>query len=344
MNLTPGQLYFINERDVHTGARTNYYKIGIVRDAAQRDSKNRLLEHQTGNPRKLCIVESLNMPAVEAIETNLHYLFARNRVMGEWMQFTESELQTAIAKAKDLAAEMTTNIDVFTRAESLKDQISNGQVIPASEEATELYGTIQDLKEVLESCDSALEKYDDYLYEAIELGIDVSGKAKIQERAGAKKFDEKIFAATYPELYEKYTSSTFPVRGSFRLKAAKEWDIDLSAINQDQVELLAQFIETLDGADHSMDTGFTLHELHLGVLEIKKYAEWNIDIANIKLRVLTGEADGIEGICTWKREAKEVVTFDKQGLQIDHPEEYQACVVQAAGTKALIVEPKVAGN
>ena len=344
MNLTPGQLYFINEKDVHTGTRTNYYKIGIVRDAAQRDSKNRLLEHQTGNPRKLCIVESLNMPAVEAIETNLHYLFARNRVMGEWMQFTESELQTAIAKAKDLAAEMTNNIDVFKHAESLKDQISNGQVIPASEEVTELYGTIQDLKEVLESCDSALEKYDDYLYEAIELGIDVSGKAKIQERAGAKKFDEKFFAATYPELYEKYTSSTFPVRGSFRLKAAKEWDIDLSAINQDQVELLAQFIETLDGADHSMDTGFTLHELHLGVLEIKKYAEWNIDIANVKLRVITGEADGIEGICTWKREAKEVVTFDKEGLQIDHPEEYEACVVQAAGTKALIVEPKVAGN
>ena len=344
MNLTPGQLYFINEQDVQTGARTNYYKIGIVREAAERDSKNRLLEHQTGNPRKLCIVESLNMPAVEAIETNLHYLFARNRVMGEWMQFTDSELQTAIAKAKELAAEMSNNIDDFTRAESLKDQISNGQVIPASDEATELYGTIQDLKEVLDSCDSALEKYDDYVYEAIELGIDVSGKAKIQERAGAKKFDEKLFAATYPDIYKKYTSSTFPVRGSFRLKAAKEWDIDLSAINQDQVELLATFTETLDGADHSMDTGFTLHELHLGVLEIKKYAEWNIDIANVKLRVLTGEADGIEGICTWKREAKEVATFDKNALQIDHPEEYQACVVQAAGTKALIVEPKVAGN
>lgn len=344
MNLTPGQLYFINEQDVQTGARTNYYKIGIVRDAAERDSKNRLLEHQTGNPRKLCIVESLNMPAVEAIETNLHYLFARNRVMGEWMQFTDSELQTAIAKAKELAAEMSNNIHDFTRAESLKDQISNGQVIPASEEATELYGTIQDLKEVLDSCDSALEKYDDYLYEAIELGIDVSGKAKIQERAGAKKFDEKLFAATYPDLYKKYSSSSFPVRGSFRLKAAKEWDIDLSAINQDQVELLATFTETLDGADHSMDTGFTLHELHLGVLEIKKYAEWNIDIANVKLRVMTGEADGIEGICTWKREAKEVVTFDKQALQNNHPEEYQSCVVQAAGTTALIVEPKVAGN
>ena len=93
-----------------------------------------------------------------------------------------------------------------------------------------------------------------------------------------------------------------------------------------------------------MDSGFALHELHLGVLEIKKYAEWNIDIANLKLRVITGEAEGIEGICTWKREAKEVVTFDKQNLQSDHPEEYKSCVLQVAGTKALIVEPKVATN
>jgi hypothetical protein len=46
MILTPGKLYFINEQDVKTGERSSYYKIGIVRDAAGRDSKNRLLEHQ----------------------------------------------------------------------------------------------------------------------------------------------------------------------------------------------------------------------------------------------------------------------------------------------------------
>ena len=61
MNLTPGQLYFINEQDIKTGERSNYYKIGIVRESFERDSKDRLLEHQTGNPRKLVIVETLNM-------------------------------------------------------------------------------------------------------------------------------------------------------------------------------------------------------------------------------------------------------------------------------------------
>lgn len=342
MILTPGQLYFINEEDVQTGALSSYYKIGIVRDAAGRDSKNRLLEHQTGNPRKLCIVEALSMPAVEAIETNLHYLFARNRVMGEWMHFSDSELQNAIKKAKELAAEMEENIEDYKFAEILKETRSNGSRLAATEEAEEWYGTIQDLKEVLKTCDDTLALYDDYLYEAIERGIDVSGRAIVQTRAGAKKFDENLFATTYPELYKKYSSSIFPVRGSFRLKPAKDWNPDLSAINQEQVELLVKFKDQLINADHSMTTGFALHEKHLGVLEIKKYVEWKIDIANVKLRIMTGDAEGIEGICTWKREEKEVVTFDRQKLLIVHPEEYNACVVQGAETTALIVEPKVA--
>ena len=344
MILTPGQLYFINEQDVKTGERSSYYKIGIVRDAAGRDSKNRLLEHQTGNPRKLCIVESLSMPAVEAVETNLHYLFARNRVMGEWMHFSEVELQNAIKKAKELATEMESSIADFQFAEILKGTKSNGVTLPATEEAEECYGTIQDMKEILDTCDKALADYDDYLYEAIKRGVNVSGRAKVQKRAGAKKFSESLFASTYPELYKKYSSVSSLVRGAFRVKPAKDWNPEIRAINEEQVELLVSFTDQLVDADHSMDTGFALHEKHLGVLEIKKYAEWNIEIANVKLRVMTGDAEGIDGICTWKREEKEVVSFDKAQLEADYPEQYNACVIQGAETQALIVEPKIAQN
>ena len=290
MKLTPGQLYFINEQDVKTGERSKYYKIGIVRDAAGRDSKNRLLEHQTGNPRKLCIVEALPMPAVEAIETNLHYLYARNRTVGEWMCFSDSELQNAIKKAKELATQMEGNIEDYKLAEILKVTKSNGSKLATTEEAEEWYGIIQDLKGVLEVCDRALAQYDRYLYKAIERGIDVSGRATVQIRAGAKKFDEDLFAITYPELYKKYSSSSYPVKGSFRVKPAKDWNSGLSVINQEQVALLAEFTEQLFNADHSMDVGFTLHETHLGVLEIKKYVEWTVDIANVKLRVKIGRA------------------------------------------------------
>ena len=342
MILTPGQLYFINEQDVKTGTRSNYYKIGIVRDADGRDSKNRLLEHQTGNPRKLCIVEALSMPAVEAVETNLHYLFARNRVMGEWMHFTDSELQSAIEKAKDLAAEMLANIEDYTTADVLKKTISNGSKLPVTEEAEEWYVQIQDHKEVLEACDAVLEQYDDYLIQAIEKGIDGSGRASVQTRAGAKRFDEKMFAIKYPDLYKKFSKSTKSIKGSFRVKPDKEWIPDLGVIDEEQVELIASLGDLLANADHSLETGFALHEKHLGVLEIRKYAEWKIDIANLKLRVLPGAYEGIDEICTWKREEKETITLDKAALQSQYPDAYNDCIVQGAETTALIVEPKIA--
>ena len=344
MNLTPGKLYFINERDVQTGQRSNYYKIGIVREADGRDSKNRLLEHQTGNPRRLWIVKELNTPAVEAVETNLHYLFARNRVLGEWMQFTEDELLNAIAKAKELSKEVKVNEIDFNRAEGLKNIVSNGIVLEATEEAENWKVQIQDLNVVIQACDEVLDDYDSYLYAAIKKGIDVSGRASVQKRSGALRFDEKLFKDKYPALYAKFSSITTPIKGSFRLKLTKDWIPDHGIIDEEQREFIVSMKNLLANADHTMDTGFTLHEKHLGVLEVKKYAEWKVEIATTKLRVLTGEADGIDEICTWKREKKEVVTLDKKAIQTQHEVEYNACLVKGADTTALIVDPKKPEN
>ena len=53
---TPGTLYFITERDPFCDAPAAYVKIGLVRDNDMgRSSDDRLLEHQTGNPRSLRI-------------------------------------------------------------------------------------------------------------------------------------------------------------------------------------------------------------------------------------------------------------------------------------------------
>jgi hypothetical protein len=338
--LTPGQLYFINEQDIKTGARSNYYKIGIVRNAEGRDSKNRLLEHQTGNPRKLCVVETLNMPAVEYIETNLHYLFARNRVMGEWMEFTPDELQAAIVKANELKIEMEANLPDIKKAEELKDVVSNGIKLAPTHDSEYWYAVIQDHKEIIAYCNDALAKYDEYLRSAIDKGVNISGVAKLQKRAGAKKFDLKLFADKYPELYKRYSTNETEIKGSFRITPAKDWQQDLSAINSEQVDLITDFVSLLDVADHSLESGFALHEKHLSTLEALQYCEWKTEMANIKLRALTGEYDGIEGICTWKREKKPFIHFDKDSVQKKHPDEYNECVVEGKATEALVVEPK----
>ena len=342
MILTPGQLYFISEKDVKTGERSNYYKIGIVRDAADRDSTNRLLEHQTGNPRQLYIVESLTMPAVEAIETNLHYLFARNRVMGEWMSFTDAELKSAINRAKELATEMEANLPDYAAVEKLAKTVSNGSKIAPSTDSEYWFGVYHDHKQVLDSCNEALFAYDEYLLEGFEQGVIVPGVATVQQRAGAKKFDEKLFAEKYPDLYKKYSVTTSSLKGSFRVSPAKDWQMDISVIGSEQVDLILSLKESLDGADHSIETALSLHEKHLGVREVEKYAEWQIDIAKLKLQVLTGESDGIEGKTSWKRETIVKNKLKINEMKVDFPYEFASCVEISASSEALLVSPKIA--
>ena len=342
MILTPGQLYFINEQDVTTRERTDYYKIGIVRDSAGRNSKDRLLEHQTGNPRKLCIVETLDVPAVEAIETNLHALFARNRIFGEWMRFTKTELENAINKAKDLAVEMKENIKDYELAEEFKNKKSNGKKLESSEVSEKYHREILDFKGLVDICDENIKNYKIYIQGEIERGVDVSGRANRQQRAASKKFDEKLFESQYPELWKEYAVTKYSIAGSFRITPVKNLNANFSLLNQEQVDSLNLFKEELISADFSLDSDLSLHEKYLAVVEINSYLKWREEIASTKLRVMTGEYEGIEGICTWKREEKESQSLDKDKLRLEHPLEFESCEIEGSAVNVLTVTPKIA--
>jgi hypothetical protein len=262
-------------------------------------------------------------------------------VWGEWLELNQTQLEGVIAKAKELKAEIEANLPDIKRAEELKDVVSNGTKLAPTHDSEYWHEEILTFRDVMETCNQALGKYNEYLYVAIEKGVVAPGVAKIQKRTAPKKFDEKLFKSKYPDLYKKYASEKTDIKGQFRIATPKDWAPDVSALGSEQVELITDFLDLLENADHSLDTGFALHEKHLAVLEVKQYAEWREEIAEIKLRVLTDDSDGIEGICTWKREAKTTTTIDKKSLQAEHPAEYDECVFEGKATEALIVEPKI---
>jgi hypothetical protein len=85
MATAAGEIYFIGEKDLRSKEITPYFKVGIVRenlDNADRDSTQRLLEHQTGNPRELYIESVVKTELVELVETLLHKKFAPLGVRG----------------------------------------------------------------------------------------------------------------------------------------------------------------------------------------------------------------------------------------------------------------------
>ena len=103
-----GEIYFIGEKDLRSKEVTPYFKVGIVRENpenADRDSTQRLLEHQTGNPRELYIESVVKTELVELVETLLHKKFAPLGVRGEWMLLTASELADVQKEAQSLAKE-----------------------------------------------------------------------------------------------------------------------------------------------------------------------------------------------------------------------------------------------
>jgi len=342
MDLKSGHLYFINEQDVRTGEKSNYYKIGIVYDDKGRDSTDRLLEHQTGNPRQLHIVETMNIPGVRIVEINLHNLFARHRLKGEWMWFSEAELHEAISKAKELASEMPNFIKDVEKSVELEHMLSNGIVLPATDEAKELYAVIMNFKPVIKKCEDLKEQYKKYLKDAIKKGVDIAGKGTYKTRAGAKKFDEIMFSTKYPQLFKKYSETESVIAGPFTTQPNKDWVADPSILKKEQLDLISDFEEQLAKADHELNSDFSLHASQSGVAEISEYANWQNDKANTKLRVLTGAAEGIEGICRWKRIKKENILLDKEKLKTNHLEEYESCEIQGPETKVLKVNPGIA--
>jgi hypothetical protein len=108
MKLVPGALYFIGEEDVFTGEVSPFYKIGLVRD--ERDLEKRLLEHSTGNPRRLFIHESLKSAAIDDLETSMHHRMARLVASGEWFKFDSSGLADAVDLANDLSSQVAVRV------------------------------------------------------------------------------------------------------------------------------------------------------------------------------------------------------------------------------------------
>lgn len=339
MNNVAGELYVISERDVTSGERTKYYKCGIVREGSERGTRERLLEHQTGNPRRLFVVEIFNTPSVEFVETSIHHRWASKRVSGEWFKLDETDLQGLLASINAFVVEVSNHVAAFAKAESLKKSKSNGLLLEPSVDAQKWFKQYHDYKLVLDKCEQTVAAYQNLLYEAVESGVDVSAVATTQKRAPSRKFDEKLFASRYPEIYRTYTTSHVEIQGSFRITSSKESTSYLDVLSPEQKNLIHALDELLASGDTSLDTAFSIHDKHLGLLEIRNYASWQCEIAKSHMRILTGEYDGIESIATWKRSATEKLKFDKSGVQKEFPNEYESCMVQGSSSEAMIIKP-----
>jgi len=342
MKLTPGEIYFVRERDVKSGEVTPYVKIGIVREGAKgpRTSEERLLEHQTGNPRELFLHEVIATPAVEEIETRLHRAFAEHGVSGEWFLFNDDLIAAAVAKTRNLASEAQANLFALEQAELLKKELANGSTAPASDDAKHWHAVYIEANEIIKIASNLKKSFQSLVIESADDLEEVDHILTQQVRTGATFFNIDRFAETHPDLYPKYevTETTFYQR--FKVNTPKAKDYSLRDVNPEAWELLDTFDHMLEIVPESTEDQEVLHGHYLRVLGIESEALWKKQISEAQLKTLCGPNAAIESICTWPRENKERLIFDLEAFESENAKLYTEFLDKREDVEVTLVDAK----
>jgi hypothetical protein len=339
MKLTPGELYFIGERDHLTGEQTPFFKIGIVRADESRTSADRLQEHQTGNPRSLFVHHVVKTEVVERVETLMHRLYAQQRGSGEWFLFEQELLQDAINTAESLSSEAAQNAEILRKAAELKTQLSTDEVLPATDELINL----RDQRLVAEMTIKAFTTVDDeikeVLKEAIAQGESVGGAAAVKKTSIKEAFNQAKFKAENEDLFEKYLEMESRLVQKFDCKKVKDLS-EFESLLQDKVyPIIAEIQDAINKAVSNEIAKSELNKWHLVVLENIALAEWTKEITDAQLRVAVGTTSGIEGICSWNRKMTAKPVFNQEKFKEENFELYKSYLELKETAGALQMAP-----
>jgi len=316
-----GEIYFIQELDPHTKKHTTYVKIGLVRTAEGRDSFSRLFEHQTGNPRPLSLSRNLvvQTPAVDLVEAKLHQHFSRQRIHGEWFEFSDSkELKSAVKVAREFSAEVEPLVPLFKKSESLKLVVSNGKPKKATSDDIQNARELAVAKNRLKVVKNLEDLLGQVIHSAVVSGSDVSQATITREINYSPKFLESDFAQAHPKIYQKYLEQKTKVEGSFLLK-----------LKVDELEELGEeFLKNADSihakindlSPESKDFQIKIVDISLDITHLKGICEWDLKVFETKLKISLGKYDLFEGICSWKRVEKVSSKFNSGKFAAENPE------------------------
>lgn len=323
INQTPGEIYFIRERDFLSHETTNYVKVGLVREKDDRDSEERLLEHQTGNPRELFIHHIVKTPAVSAIEGLLHGLFAQHRVSGEWFDFTPDTLVRCIEEAEKFAKQAEANISTISEAARLKDVPSNGSVIQPTPEIQDYFSEYSEASFCLEQCEIKEAAIKDLYIKAAEADEEVEHLVEKQERKARKTLDKKALEAARPDVIAKYTTSTTSVTGRATFASVEYLEVSMTLLGPDTDDFMMELQNAIHKVEDGEESVDYLQDYGLQLTQLITAAEWLQEISMANIKAFCGQASEVAGILKWNR--KEVVkeSFNEKLFKESEPELYE---------------------
>ena len=346
MSQAAGEIYFIGEKDLRSKEITPYFKVGIVRenaDNADRDSTQRLLEHQTGNPRELYIESVVKTDLVELVETLLHKKFAPLGVRGEWMLLSAEELAQVQKEANALAKEAAEITADLEKAEKLAKEKSDEELVPATDELKALNEIYLESNAKLKSCDEMFDAIKEIFAEALEdedEEEEVEAFVKVQEKKGKAIFDEESFKVKYEKIYSKFVITKSTIKGTASFSGSRGFKKEFKEFDPSFATMVDRFEPLVEKIKTGKEKKESLHGFSLELRRVSAEATWSKMKAESKIKVACGTHAGIDGLFKWARTEKVTESLDRKGLKEAHPELYAEFTTQGEATKAVIVDPK----
>jgi hypothetical protein len=323
VDLKNGEIYFIREQ--FGDGFTEYTKIGKVAEKLGRNSLDRAKEHQTGNPRPLKPIKVVQTTFVSVVENVLHREFAPKRILpGEWFILNDAEIAHAIARCGELSAANAQLIPLFEQADALEAKVSNTNLAPANDEAATWAKAYRRARYGLKLFDDTEKRFKEYLTEANSRGVDVADFVEIGQSAGRRNYRE-LFEQNYPDLAAKYSSTMTEVAGVVTVKSVRNEIFSADEELAEVVTLTESLLQQINRSSDQRDEIAEMHALYLSLLSVEPVLKKHKEVARAHLMLLCGESAGIEELCTWRREPKDVIKIDWGAIKATHPAEVAAC-------------------
>lgn len=319
--LKPGWLYFLGEEDYNTGIRGPYVKIGKT-DYDKPVSK-RITEHETANPRRVLeVAPSIRTEFIDPLETHMHHKFSLHRVHGEWFNFTPAKLRAAVAEARRVNAEMSALVGKAKRVNTAAKKVSNGSMkkaTAAAKKAHTAYVAAEKQCSLLR-----LEQWSTAL-ELRRLTGTSEGIAEIADQIMPSPYislDKNALEAKRGALYRRFVVQKTSFSGRFSITdkptAAMAHPTENAKVKAKAAKL--PVVTVVSGT--TKFRSYSAKKWHAEWLRLHSEIaalSWECNRREIEIKSLCGDAEGIEGVCTWKRENKTTSAFDGTAFKKTHP-------------------------
>ena len=291
----PGELYFLQERDLLTEELSNNIKIGLVR--GERDSLTRLMEHQTGNSRGLSLYRTTKSKSVNALETAVHQLFSGARLHGEWFVLPETDLDQAISFVNDLAANIDRVAELGLEAQSFESRPSNSKVVEPSKGQEELHQKLIESRNRLAILIHEQSRLKADIGDKMQNYAGIKGVAKwnFSERKGA--FSKAKLKNLDPVLYENNLVPSEVASGRLSLSGLAKGH---SAPKLKYPRNIEQLMDDLEYRKRSLKIEKMHGDFIMKNREIMTEELIGAELS-IKMKLEIKEAEAIRGLASWKR-------------------------------------------